>query len=95
MSSELFNSTLSRDLDLITFERLLFALTCSLIFVEFILIIRTEEADQRIEVVKLILLLGVAQLFRVDLHCRVDLHNFVQEILDLLLLPLKLAILLV
>jgi len=95
VSSELLDAALSGDLNLISFEWLLLALSSALILIELVLVVRAEVADQGVEVVELALLFGVPKLFRVHFHRWVDQHNLVQEIRDLLLLPLKLAILLI
>lgn len=95
MSSKLLDAALSSDLNLVSLEWLLLALTSTLILIQLVLVVGAEVADQRVEIVELALLFGVTKLFRVHFHRWVDHHNFVQEVRNLLLLPLKLAVLLI
>ena len=85
------------NLDLVALQRLLlFGLAhAGVIGRQLVLVVRVEEADQRIEVVELADVLRVAQLLLVDAHLRIDLRDLLQEVLDLFLLALKLAVLLV
>ena len=85
------------DLDLVALQwLLLFGLAhTGVIGRQLVLVVGVKEADQRVEVVELADVLRVAQLLLVDAHLRVDLRDLRQEILDLLLLAQKLAVLLV
>ena len=98
MSCELLDAPLLRNLDLITLQRLLLALTSAvvvLIKLELLLVVRAQVADERVEVVELALVLRVVKLLLVHLHRWVDLGDLLEEVRDLLLLSLELAVLLI
>ena len=56
MSSKLLDAALSSDLNLISLEWLLLALTSTLILIQLVLVVGAKVADQRVEVVELALL---------------------------------------
>ena len=92
--SKLLNTTLLGNLDLITLDRLLFA-SINLVKLQLLLVVGAEVADQTVEVVEVTLVLRESEFFLIHLHGGIDGRDLVQEVIDLLLLPLELAILLI
>ena len=98
MGCELLDAPLLRNLDLIAFQWLLLALSSAVgIFIklELLLVVRAQIADKRVEVVEFAFVLRIVKLFLVHLHRWVDLSDLLEEVGDLLLLALELAVLLI
>ena len=98
MSCKLLDAPLLRYLDLIALQRLLLALSSAvvvLIKLELLLVVRAQVANERVEVIEFTLVLRVVKLLLVHLHRRVDLSDLLEEVRDLLLLSLELAVLLI
>ena len=86
MGSKLIKLTLA---ELPNFVSLGWCLFLSSIFVlrQFFLIIRTQEPDQSIKIVKVALGFGIKKLFINHFDLRVDQNDFVQEVLNLAFVP--------
>ena len=98
MRCKLLDTPLLRNLDLIAFQRLLLALSSAvgvLIKLELLLVVRAQVADERVEVAEFTLVLRIVKLLLVHLHRWVDLSDLLEEVGDLLLLSLELAVLLI
>ena len=95
MRCELLDATLLGNLDLVALEWLLLSLASVLVYLESLVVVGTEESDQRCEIVQSAFCFGKDQLFLVQLHDRVDHCDLLEEVRNLLLLSLKLTVLLI
>ena len=92
---ELLDASLLGDLDLVALEWLLLTLAGLLIVLESLLVVGAQVGDQGGEVVQSAFGLREYEFFLVQLHRRVDNRDLFEEVRDLLLLPLELAVLLI